>query len=115
MATEPKTRINLALIANGVIAVVKFIAAAISGSSAMLSQGFHSVADTGNRLSLLRATAVSRHLPDTQHPFGRGKALYFWSFIVAVFPFVGGAVIAFREGAEIPEATRIFIELEPGR
>ncbi len=100
MATSSKTLIFLALIANGVIAVVKFIAAAISGSSAMLSEGFHSVADTGNQLFLLRGTAVSRYVPDTQHPFGRGKALYFWSFMVAVFLFVGGAVIAFLEGLE---------------
>ncbi len=115
MATESKTRIFLAPIANGVIAVVKLIAAAISGSSAMLSEGFHSVADTGNRLFLLRGTAASRYVPDAQHPLGRGKALYFWSFMVAVFPFVGGAAIAFLKGAAIPEATRIFVELEPGR
>jgi len=100
MATESKTLIYLALIANGVIAIVKFIAAAISGSSAMLSEGFHSVADTGNQLFLLRGTAVSRYAPDARHPFGRGKELYFWSFMVAVFLFVGGAVIAFIEGLE---------------
>ena len=100
MATESKTLILLALTANAVIAVVKFIAAAISGSSAMLSEGFHSVADTGNQLFLLRGTAVSRYDPDAQHPFGRGKELYFWSFMVAVFLFVGGAVIAFLEGLE---------------
>jgi cation diffusion facilitator family transporter len=100
MATESKTLIFLALTANAVIAVIKFVAAAISGSSAMLSEGFHSVADTGNQLFLLRGTAVSRYAPDTQHPFGRGKELYFWSFMVAVFLFVGGAVIAFIEGLE---------------
>lgn len=100
MATASRTLIFLALTANAVIAVVKFIAAAISGSSAMLSEGFHSVADTGNQLFLLRGTAVSRYAPDPQHPFGRGKALYFWSFMVAVFLFVGGAVIAFLEGLE---------------
>ena len=100
MATSSKTLILLALTANAVIAVIKFIAAAISGSSAMLSEGFHSVADTGNQLFLLRGTAVSRYAPDVQHPFGRGKALYFWSFMVAVFLFVGGAVIAFLEGLE---------------
>lgn len=100
MAAESKTLIFLALTANAVIAVVKFIAAAISGSSAMLSEGFHSVADTGNQLFLLRGTAVSRYAPDARHPFGRGKELYFWSFMVAVFLFVGGAVIAFLEGLE---------------
>jgi cation diffusion facilitator family transporter len=100
MATESKTLIFLALTANAVIAVIKFVAAAVSGSSAMLSEGFHSVADTGNQLFLLRGTAVSRYAPDTRHPFGRGKELYFWSFMVAVFLFVGGAVIAFLEGLE---------------
>jgi cation diffusion facilitator family transporter len=88
------------LIANGIIAVVKFVAAGISGSSAMLAEGFHSVADTGNQLFLLRGFAVSRYAPDAKHPFGRGKELYFWSFMVAVFLFVGGAVVAFLEGLE---------------
>lgn len=64
MATESKTLGNLALLANGVIAIVKFIAAAISGSALMLSEGFHSVADTGNQLFLLRGHAVSRHAAD---------------------------------------------------
>jgi cation diffusion facilitator family transporter len=100
MATESRTLIFLALIANGIIAVVKFVAAGISGSSAMLAEGFHSVADTGNQLFLLRGSAVSRYAPDAKHPFGRGKEIYFWSFMVAVFLFVGGAVVAFVEGLE---------------
>ena len=100
MASESRSLVVLALIANGVIAVVKFIAAAISGSSAMLAEGFHSVADTGNQLFLLRGTSVSRYAPDPKHPFGRGKELYFWSFMVAVFLFVGGAVVAVLEGWE---------------
>jgi len=100
MATESRTLVILALIANAVIAVVKFIAAGISGSSAMLAEGFHSVADTGNQLFLLRGAAVSRYGADAKHPFGRGKELYFWSFMVAVFLFVGGAVVAFVEGLE---------------
>jgi cation diffusion facilitator family transporter len=100
MATESRSLVVLALIANAVIAVVKFIAAGISGSSAMLAEGFHSVADTGNQLFLLRGAAVSRYGADAKHPFGRGKELYFWSFMVAVFLFVGGAVVAFVEGLE---------------
>lgn len=98
MATESRTLVILALIANGIIAVIKFAAAAISGSSAMLAEGFHSVADTGNQLFLLRGTAVSRYAADVKHPFGRGKELYFWSFMVAVFLFVGGSVFAIIEG-----------------
>ena len=100
MATESRRLVILALIANGIIAVIKFIAAAVSGSSAMLAEGFHSVADTGNQVFLLRGTAVSRYAADVKHPFGRGKELYFWSFMVAVFLFVGGAVVAFYEGLE---------------
>ena len=100
MATESKTLVLLALVANAIIAVIKFIAAAVSGSSAMLAEGFHSVADTGNQLFLLRGTAVSRYAADVKHPFGRGKELYFWSFMVAVFLFVGGAVVAFLQGFE---------------
>jgi cation diffusion facilitator family transporter len=100
MATESRTLVFLALIANGIIAVIKFVAAAISGSSAMLAEAFHSVADTGNQLFLLRGTAVSRYAADAKHPFGRGKEIYFWSFMVAVFLFVGGAVVAFVEGLE---------------
>jgi cation diffusion facilitator family transporter len=100
MATESRTLVLLALIANALIAVIKFVAAAISGSSAMLAEAFHSVADSGNQLFLLRGTAVSRYAADVKHPFGRGKEMYFWSFMVAVFLFVGGAVVAFLEGWE---------------
>ena len=66
----------------------------------MLAEGYHSVADTGNQLFLLRGAAVSRYAPNAKHPFGRGKEIYFWSFMVAVFLFVGGAVVAFIEGLE---------------
>ncbi len=100
MATESRTLVLLALVANAGIAVLKFIAAAISGSSAMLAEGFHSVADSGNQLFLLRGTAASRYAATVRHPFGRGKELYFWSFMVAVFLFVGGAVVAVIEGWE---------------
>lgn len=99
-SSESRKLVILALIANGLIAVVKFVAAAISGSSAMLSEAFHSVADTGNQVFLLRGTSRSRLAPDVQHPFGRGKELYFWSFMVAVVLFVGGAVVALIEGYE---------------
>ncbi|MDH3729911.1 MAG: cation diffusion facilitator family transporter [Acidimicrobiia bacterium] len=100
MASESRTLVLLALVANSIIAVIKFIAAGISGSSAMLSEAVHSVADTGNQLFLLRGTAVSRYAADARHPFGRGKEVFFWSFMVAVFLFVGGAVISFLNGWE---------------
>lgn len=98
MATESKRLIILALIANACIAATKFVAAGISGSAAMLAEAFHSVADTGNQLFLLRGDAVSRYAANVTHPFGRGKAMYFWSFMVAVVLFVGGAVLSIYNG-----------------
>ena len=98
--SESKTLVILALFANMGIAVMKFIAAAITGSAALLAEGYHSLADSGNQLFLLRGTAVSRYGPSVKHQFGRGKELYFWSLMVAVFLFVGGAVVSFIEGLE---------------
>lgn len=98
MATESRRLVLLALTANMGIAVIKGIAFAISGSSAMLAEAFHSVADSTNQLFLLRGHAASRLAPDARHPFGRGKEAYFWSFMVAVFLFVGGAIFALIEG-----------------
>jgi len=95
-----RTLILLALVANSMIAVLKFIAAGVSGSPAMLAEAFHSVADTGNQVFLLRGTVASKFRPSVQFPFGRGKELYFWSFMVAVILFVGGGVVAFMEGLE---------------
>jgi len=80
------------------IAVTKFVAAGVSGSAAMLAEAIHSVADTGNQLMLLRGDAVSRFGANTKHPFGRGKAMYFWSFLVAVVLFVGGAILSILNG-----------------
>jgi cation diffusion facilitator family transporter len=100
MASESKKLILLALSANAGIAITKFAAAAISGSTAMLAEAIHSVADTGNQLFLLRGDAVSRYKADVTHPFGRGKSMYFWSFMVAVVLFVGGAVISIFNGWE---------------
>jgi cation diffusion facilitator family transporter len=97
-SSESRAVVVLALAANIFIAAVKFVAAAISGSVAMLAEGVHSVADSGNQLFLLRGTAASRFLPSVRYPFGRGKEIYFWSFLVAVMLFVGGGVVAFMEG-----------------
>jgi cation diffusion facilitator family transporter len=98
MASESRRLILLALTANALIAVTKFIAAGVSGSAAMLAEAVHSVADTGNQLFLLRGDAVSRYAANVTHPFGRGKAMYFWSFMVAVVLFVGGAVLSIFNG-----------------
>jgi cation diffusion facilitator family transporter len=98
VAAESKRLIILALTANVGIAITKFIAAGISGSAAMLAEAFHSVADSGNQLFLLRGDAVSRYAANVTHPFGRGKSMYFWSFMVAVVLFVGGAVLSIYNG-----------------
>lgn len=93
-----KIAIYSALFANLAIAVTKFIAAAITGSSAMLSEGIHSVVDTGNEILLLFGISRSKKPPDAKRPFGYGRELYFWSFIVSLLIFSAGGVISFYEG-----------------
>ncbi len=101
MASEgSRTAVVAALTGNALIAVSKFVAAGITGSAAMMSEAWHSVADTGNQALLLRGIAQAKNAPDAQHPFGRGKETYFWSFMVAVMLFVGGAVLSFQHGIE---------------
>lgn len=98
MAAGSKKVILAALAGNSLIAVTKFIAATITGSSAMLSEGIHSVVDTGNQVLLLHGLARSKKPPDAQFPYGHGKELYFWSFIVAILIFAVGAGISIYEG-----------------
>ena len=88
----------VALLANLGIAISKFIAAAITGSSAMLTEGVHSVVDCTNQLLLMWGRRQAKKPPDKYHPFGYGRELYFWSFVVAVLVFALGAGVSVYEG-----------------
>jgi cation diffusion facilitator family transporter len=87
-----------AIIANLGVAVLKYVAATFTGSSAMLAEAFHSTADVGNELLLLFGMRRSARPPDTLHPFGHGKVLYFYSLLVAVYIFGIGGVFAIQRG-----------------
>ena len=95
---ESKTAIIAAIVGNLLIAVTKFIAAALTGSSAMLSEGIHSVVDTGNGGLMLYGLRKSAKPPDKTHPFGHGRELYFWSFVVAISIFAVGGGVSIYEG-----------------
>ncbi len=102
MADPSKSRLVVysAIVANIAIAATKFVAAGLSGSSAMLSEGIHSVVDTGNELLILLGVGRSSRPPDRNFPFGYARELYFWSFIVALLLFGGGGATAIYEGIQ---------------
>jgi len=97
MASSKKA-IYAAILGNFAIAVTKFLGAAVSGSSAMLTEGIHSLVDTGNGGLLLFGIRRSKRPPDEQHPYGYGKSLYFYALIVAVLIFGLGGGISLYEG-----------------
>lgn len=98
MASGSKKVIFAALIGNGLIAISKFVGSALTGSAAMLSEGIHSVVDTGNQLLLLLGLRRAKKPADKNYPFGHGKEIYFWSFVVAISIFAVGAGISIYEG-----------------
>ncbi len=93
-----KRAIIAALLANVGIAITKFIAWALSGSSAMLAEGVHSLADSGNQLLLLLGGRKAKRAPDREHPFGYGRERYIYAFIVAIVLFSIGGLFSIWEG-----------------
>ena len=98
MDTSSKKVIIAALAGNALVSITKFIAAFYTGSSAMLSEAIHSVVDTGNQILLLYGLKRAQQPADKQFPFGHGKEIYFWSFVVAILIFAVGAGISIYEG-----------------
>ena len=98
MASSRKLVIIAALCGNTLIAITKFVAAYITSSSAMFSEGIHSLVDTGNQVLLLYGIKRSQLPADERFPFGHGKEIYFWSFVVAILIFAVGAGISIYEG-----------------
>ena len=95
---ESTATILFALGANAAIAVAKGVAASVTGSTSMLAEAVHSVADCGNQGLLLLGLRSSARPPDAEHPLGHGRAIYFWSFIVALMLFSMGGLFSIYEG-----------------
>jgi len=98
MASPSNKVIYAALIGNTLIAITKFVASVVTGSSVMLAEGIHSLVDTGNQGLLLYGLHRAKRPADERYPFGYGKEVYFWSFAVAILVFALGAGISIYEG-----------------
>jgi cation diffusion facilitator family transporter len=100
MTSGSKKVVIAALIGNALVAIVKFIASLFTGSSAMISEGIHSVVDTSDQLLLLLGMKRAKKPPDAEFPYGYGKEVYFWSFVVALMVFLVGAGLSMLEGVQ---------------
>lgn len=100
MVTSSRKVIYIALVGNCLIAITKFVAAFMTGSSAMLSEAIHSGADSGNEILLLYGLRRAKIPADKEYPFGHGKEIYFWSFVVAIVLFAGGAGLSIYKGID---------------
>lgn len=100
MASGSRRAVVAALFANAGIAVLKFVAFAMTGASSMLAEGVHSVADTGNQALLLLGDRAARRRATEEHPFGYGRERYFWAFVVSIVLFALGSLFACYEGLE---------------
>jgi len=98
VAGGSKKTVLVAVGANATIAVVKGVAGAISGSSSLLAEAAHSVADTSNQLMLLVSISLGEREPDEEHPFGYGKERFFWTLLAAVLIFLAGAIFSIGQG-----------------
>jgi cation diffusion facilitator family transporter len=100
MLPSSRKVIYAALTGNCLIAITKVVAAFMTGSSAMLSEAIHSCADTGNQILLLYGLRRAKMPADNEFPFGHGKEIYFWSFVVAIVLFAGGAGLSIYKGID---------------
>lgn len=95
---ESKTAVTAAFLGNAALAVLKGVAASLTGSAAMLAETFHSVADTGNQALLFLGLRLAKRPPDAHHPFGHGRDVYFWAFVVSMMLFTVGGAFSIWEG-----------------
>ena len=100
MAGSSRKVIFAALVGNAAIAVAKFVMSALTGSAAMFSEGIHSVVDTGNQVLLLYGLKQAKKPPNEKFPFGHGKEVYFWSFVVALLIFAVGSGLSIYKGVQ---------------
>lgn len=100
MATESKAAVTAAIIGNAALTVLKGVAAAATGSAAMLAETIHSAADTGNEVLLMLGLRLARRPPDAAHPFGHGQNVYFWAFMVSVMLFTLGGAFSIWEAVQ---------------